>query len=105
MRFLTLSLLLSLPLLLGCPRPIPPPPPGPSPVTDGGSETDEARRPCLAVCRRLTALGCPSARPTAEGASCTVVCENLQSSGVAKLDVECMKKAASCEAADKCNNP
>jgi hypothetical protein len=51
----------------------------------------------------MAKLGCPAARPTAEGTSCTVVCENVQSSGVVSWKLDCMKAALTCEAVEKCN--
>lgn len=90
--------------LTACPKPLPPPGPIPPAQADAGAtDADEAKRPCLAVCRRLSKLGCPAAKPTAEGTSCTVVCENVQSSGVIAWKLDCMKVAESCEAADRCN--
>jgi hypothetical protein len=88
--------------LAGCPKPFPPTPPGPG-TTDAGTDAEEAKRPCLAACRRLSKLACESARPTPEGASCTLVCENVQASGVISWNIECIRKAESCAAADLCN--
>lgn len=96
-------------LALGCVRPVPPPnpnPPPPDPIVDAGvteEETDasDKGRPCLAVCRNLLKLGCPAAKPTPEGASCTKVCENTLDSPI-KWDLECRRTAVSCEAADRC---
>lgn len=89
-------------LLSACPRPLPPPTP-PTPGTADAGPPDEAKRPCLAVCRTLARLGCPAAAPTPEGASCTRVCENVQNSGVLTWKIDCMKKAKTCDEADQCN--
>lgn len=96
--------------LIGCACPKPIPPPGPSPVVDAGvpeeeTDADEVTRPCLAACRRLIKLGCEAGKPTPEGTSCTRVCENVQSSGVVSWNINCIKTATSCEAADECNQP
>jgi hypothetical protein len=85
--------------LAGCPR-LPPAPPGP-PTEDAGTDADEAKRPCLAVCRNLAHLGCEAARPTAEGTSCTRVCENVFDSPI-KWNLDCRKRATSCDAVDAC---
>lgn len=105
MKKLTLAALLL--FACACPKPIPPPGPIP-PVVDGGvteeeTDADEAARPCLAACRRLIKLGCEAGKPTPEGTSCTRVCENVQSSGIVTWNIDCIKTATSCKAADECN--
>jgi hypothetical protein len=64
------------------------------PATQSGS--------CASVCANMARLGCPSARPTAKGAPCVEVCDNLQNSGIVKWDLACRARAESCEAADAC---
>ena len=76
-------------LLTGCPQP-------PRPVPPPGAAT------CADVCKRYEALGCAAAKPTPKGTPCAEVCENLQSSGVLKFNLECRVRAATCEAADRC---
>jgi hypothetical protein len=57
---------------------------------------------CAAVCANMTALNCPSAKPTAKGATCEQVCTNFQNSGITKLNLGCRASAVSCAAADAC---
>lgn len=58
---------------------------------------------CLSACANLVRHDCPAAKPTAKGASCRDVCENFQSSGIAKLNLACMSTAEGCAAIDACN--
>jgi len=76
-------------LLTGCPQP-------PRPVPPPGAAT------CADVCKRYEALGCPAGKPTPKGAPCVAVCENVQTSGVLKFNLECRVRAASCADADHC---
>jgi len=57
---------------------------------------------CEQVCKHMTALDCPSAQPTPNGASCVEVCENVQSSGMIEWNLDCRAAAATCESADEC---
>jgi hypothetical protein len=68
------------------PTPTPPPVPGAS---------------CADACARLTALGCPGAKPTPRGASCVEVCQNTLGSPVS-LQTDCIARASDCPAANAC---
>lgn len=94
-----LKLLFLMVLACACTRPMPGPGPVPGQVDAG---QDEAKRPCLIVCRKQSQLQCPAAQPTPEGHSCTVVCENLTSSGIATYDFACVKRAQICADIDNC---
>lgn len=57
---------------------------------------------CATVCANMVKLSCPSAKPTAKGATCEQVCNNVQNSGAIKWDLTCRSKALTCAAADLC---
>lgn len=57
---------------------------------------------CETACDRARVLNCAYAHPTAAGASCVEVCENVQTSGFLKWDLGCRSVAASCAAIDAC---
>lgn len=78
-------------LLIACPRPLPPAPP---PVADPTCET---------ACSNLARLKCESAKATAEGASCTEICTNVQTSGVVHWNLSCLSDARDCKVAADCN--
>jgi hypothetical protein len=59
---------------------------------------------CADVCAKYRALGCPEGNPTAEGEACEAVCENVQSSGIVKLDLACRAGIASCADIDACGS-
>jgi hypothetical protein len=71
----------------------PKPPPAPSPVPSGA---------CAAACAHLAALGCPEAKPTPKGATCTDVCLNAEDSGVLSMQPDCVVRAVDCPAANAC---
>ncbi len=78
--------------------PKPPVPPQPIPPTaDSGAEVT-----CADACRHLSSMMCPNAEPTKKGATCVEVCENVQSSGVMKMNLRCLVTSSSCKAADEC---
>ena len=80
--------------LVGCPKPMPPPvPPDPG---DGGAAT------CETACDRLRQLGCPAGQPTPKGVPCETVCRNIVESGVIDWDVQCVARALTCGATDRC---
>jgi len=84
------------------------PQPDPSPVSDAGTITTTAtliQATCVTACARLAVLDCPAARPTTNGTTCAMVCENVEHSGLATWGVGCVSAAVSCEAADKCGGP
>ena len=81
------ALLLGALLVCACPTPRPKPP--------SGAAT------CADVCRRLGELGCEAGKPTAKGATCTVVCENVRDSPVV-WDLDCRARALTCDAVDSC---
>lgn len=91
----TLAILAAL-ALIGCPSPGPVPPPGPETDAAGPNPT------CVAYCAHVTELGCPQAKPTPKGATCTEVCENVQGSGYASLDLRCGFQAKSCAGVTAC---
>lgn len=99
--------------LAGCQRgPVPPEPsPFPDAGTDDDPETlDAAAYPstCAGWCRNARRLGCgagkdsPGTSCDGGGCSCTLVCENLQSSGIVAWDLRCRAHAKTCHAADAC---
>ena len=77
-------------LLAGCPLPDPV---EPTPVYGAT---------CADVCAHAAELGCPSAEPTPDGASCEAVCESVQASGIVRWDLGCRAAARTCEDADVC---
>lgn len=61
---------------------------------DAGAGTD-----CERACVILVALGCATEK-TARGATCAVVCENVESSGVSTWDPRCVhsdKRIVDCD--------
>lgn len=86
------SLILLVVLLVGCPSSTPPKPPSPE-WTDGT---------CSDWCLNADVLGCPAAKPTKGGASCTTVCENAQATGYARWNLGCRAHAKSCADAERC---
>jgi len=74
----------------GCQHPAPP-----SPITPGGAT-------CADVCSRYRQLGCAAGQPTAHGVSCEEVCSNAQ--GLLHQNLACRAAAASCDAADHCED-
>jgi len=82
--------------LTGCPRPIPPPVP-PTPDADAGAVAS-----CASACARLQQLGCPAGRPTPKGVPCVEVCEDVNSSGLIVWDFDCVARALTCGATDRC---
>jgi hypothetical protein len=109
MKLLLLSALLASTCEVG-PFPKPAPQPGPpSPwdtPTDAAPPPEEidaaAHTPCYLACQRLTKLGCPEAQPTAEGATCTQVCTNIESTGNISMGPECVAGATTCKIARAC---
>lgn len=83
-----------------CPGPVSPSPP----IDDAGyDETDAASAAtCAGWCRHASALRCEAAKPTPKGVSCTVVCTNLQESGVVVWNLRCRISASTCDLADAC---
>lgn len=105
------AILLASALLSTCEvGPFPKPPPDPLPPSpwdariDAGPPAPEPApsSPCARACARFAALGCQEAQPTAAGASCAAVCENIESSGVISMDPECVARAESCSIARAC---
>ena len=93
--------------------PFPKPPPQPEPPSpwddpsDAAPQPDEdvdaaAHSPCYLACKKLAALGCPEAKPTAAGATCTQVCANIEASGVVSMGPDCVARAGSCVSARAC---
>lgn len=85
-----------------CPGPV-----APTPSTDAGhdaAEDDARAATCANWCKHATALRCEAAKPTPKGVSCTVVCINLQDSGVVVWNLRCRISASTCALADECEN-
>jgi len=72
-----------------CPPPVPPPAPA-----DQGT-------PCERACDRLDLLGCEGAEGSPEGTSCEQVCEDTESSGVARFCAEDVAAIGSCAELDQ----
>lgn len=93
MRSVVHSFLLALTFAACATTPLPPvPPPQPATAT------------CADVCANMAKLDCPSAKPTARGATCERVCQNFQDSGIATWDLPCRSVALSCATADLCES-
>lgn len=91
--------------LSGCVNPSPiklPAASGDAGATVADAPDDATARGCSAACKHLRALGCQDGEPTAEGATCEVVCSNAAQSGFAPLNTTCLSSAKSCAAADMC---
>ena len=103
MRVNTL-IMLAMVLVAGCTTctPIPGPGPGPGPTTTTFTLTNPAT--CEDACKRLGELGCPAAKPTEKGTTCTEVCENAEHSGLTLWGTRCMVRATSCAEADACGS-
>lgn len=76
-------------------------PPNPPPVDRDAS----APATCGDVCTHYRELGCKQGNPTPKGASCETVCENYQTSGIAKWNLACRVGVKSCESLDDCERP
>lgn len=59
---------------------------------------------CADVCANYARLRCVAAKPTEAGDSCEAVCERVQGSGIVAFDLGCRAQAASCTAADACED-
>lgn len=57
---------------------------------------------CEGVCERARALKCSWGNPTAAGAQCSTVCQNIQESGFIAWNLNCRAHADSCDAMDVC---
>lgn len=80
--------------------------PGSTPVPNldaGITQVEAGAATCLQWCAHATSLGCDAAKPSPAGASCNDVCENAQA-GLLKWNLTCRANAASCDAADNCEN-
>lgn len=92
--------------LAGCPKPsptpVPPVPPMPNPYVVDAGEPPTVEYTCADMCSHLFDLKCPGAEPTASGATCLEVCQNVQSSGVVAFNLRCRVNARTCAAADAC---
>ena len=54
---------------------------------------------CETACANMRTMSCPLGEPTAKGTTCEQVCENTLT-GPARMDVECLSNAKTCEACD-----
>jgi len=79
-----------------------PPPPAPTPPTPDAADSGGPSATCEAWCSHAADLKCEAAKPTAKGATCTVVCLNVQNSGVVVWNLRCRVAATSCALADEC---
>lgn len=114
-KHFSLLALLSI-VAIGCELgPFPKPPPQPEPPSPWDTPVDAAppppedidgaaRTPCYRACKKLEQLGCPEAKPTAAGATCLQVCQNIESSAVVTMDPECVAGAESCRIASACGS-
>lgn len=80
----------------GCPPPSPVIPPDPQ--QDSGYDV---LRPCELACLHLHVLGCESAEPTPNGATCVEVCEHTESLSYTTMHPDCIPLAANCDEADQ----
>jgi len=85
----------SIPWIAGCPTPGPVPPPGP----DADAATPVS---CAVYCEHLRAVCPEDAKTTPKGATCEMVCENYQRSGIVKRGLACEMHASSCSAVRAC---
>ena len=94
--------------------PFPKPAPQPEPPSPWDSPADAAlpapeevdaaaHTPCYLACKQLEKLGCPEAKPTTGGATCTQVCTNVESSGVVSFNPSCVASAKNCAQAKACH--
>lgn len=58
---------------------------------------------CPSACQNLRALDCPEGYPLDDGTTCEAFCSYNQKNGH-DLYPKCVSKAASCEAAEACND-
>ncbi len=79
----------------------PNPPPGPDADASGPPPAPSGAS-CQTWCDHAADLGCNSSMPTPAGSPCVDVCKNFD--GPLALDVACRTSAASCAAADECEN-
>jgi hypothetical protein len=70
--------------------------------SSGGAGGSASVTECGRACARLRELSCPSAKPTASGATCEDVCENVNASRTLHIDTACVVGAPSCAVADRC---
>lgn len=107
MKLLLIALFVT---FLACaPGQLPNPPPGPDADASGPPvPTSPLPSPapgtatCDTWCLHAVALGCVAAQSTPGGASCIDVCKNFD--GPLALNVACRTNAATCDAADECEN-
>lgn len=97
---LRLGCLIALLALVGCP----PVHDAKEPEPDRGSGGfgPIVRAGCPEACAHGAELGCSWSKPTARGASCVEVCENVQASATVAWNCDCMVRAESCAKADRC---
>lgn len=107
MKKLFVALLLALSACQVGPFPRPPPQPEPPspwdyPTDAAPAPEEDSGSPCAAACVTLARYGCEESKPTAGGATCTQVCENIESSGVVSMNPDCVSHAESCSIARAC---
>jgi hypothetical protein len=81
-------------VFLSCTKPLPPP----APPTD----VDAGAATCQTACARLQQLGCPAGEPTPKGVPCLEVCLRVQESGLIDWNLDCVARALTCGATDRC---
>lgn len=57
---------------------------------------------CASACKHFRAMGCKEGQPSPEGNTCEAICENLEKSGIVKLDLECVMASETCASAGAC---
>lgn len=85
----------------GCP-PSPKPPPSDADAGIVIVDRDAGPATCERACAHARDIHCPVGDPTPKGASCEVVCGNVQDSGSVAHDLACWISAASCARLNAC---
>lgn len=84
---------------IACPKPTPDPTP---PTPDANDSGPTGPVTCKEVCAHYRQLGCKEGDPTPKGATCEQVCDNFQTSGVAKWNLPCRLGVKSCAETSAC---
>lgn len=100
-------------MAVGCPpdpKPDVIPPPAPAPAPPAPAPPGPGQDGCAATCIRLAELGCVGAHGspgrddvygTPDDEPCAVTCRGVQAAGIS-LATDCIGRANSCAAVDKC---
>lgn len=81
----------------------PSPAPAPTAEADAGPMDAASRTPCQRACGHYRYLKCDEGKPTADGATCETVCENMQASKLVAYDLTCGAKVKSCPEIGTCS--